>query len=284
MLDDDRDLPAIERHIHAVASVGKVVSAIWALSRAQLPFVEAAVEQTTQYLDWVDEMLAAVAGTPRRGGKRSLLLVIMGPERPYCGALPRQILEQLLLDEDGVLKVEEGATRRIGLVGMRLSEVVQAEPTIREQVVFTMGGATTHEDHETVARAVSEAILKHAGHADVELLHPHRGTSELHRVTMLSGAREPVAYPPETFSPLQTVIDAAVAEAITGRLAVGVAEALLSEVKARVATADAARRAADEKLEKLRKDWAMARQEQITGELLEIVAGRQAAIALRRKP
>ena len=281
MQDESRDLAAIERHIAAVAAVHKVVRAIWSLSRAQLPLVEAAVEQATKYFDWIDEMVAAMAGAPRRAPERELLLVVMGPERAYCGGMPRQILEQLA-DEGRDGRASEGG-RRVGLVGTRLAEMAAWEPQLAPHVVFALAGATTHEDHEEVARAVAEAILEHAGTADVELRHPREGGSELHRVTLLSGAREPLAYPPETFSPVPTVIDAAVAEGITGRLAVGAAEALRSEVRARIAAADAARRAADEKLEVLKKDWAHARQAQITGELCETIAGRQAAMALLRR-
>lgn len=274
------DLNAIERRIHAITAVSKVVHAIWALSRAELPLVEEAVEQATQYLHWIDEMVEAVAGKPRRVPSREVLVVVIGPERPYCGALPRQIIEQLLsqLERADVSLPHAKSPYRVGIVGARLAEAALQEPRLADRIALTIAAGTTHEEHEDVARNAAAAILEHARNADVELYYPSGGTSTLAHATLLASAREPVAYPPETFSSLSVVLRATVSASITGRLAIGVVEALRSEVRARIAAADAARHAADEKLALLRKDWGLARQEQITSELLEMIAGRQATI------
>lgn len=267
------DLAVIERRIAAVSAVRQVIHAIWALARAQLPLVEEAVAEASVYLDCVDEVVAALAGAPRprpdAAGRAGALLVVLGPERSYCGALPRQILAQLPPEA------------RLGLAGARLWEVAEQDARIAARVAFHVPGAVTHEEHEDIARAVADAVLRHAGGADVELLYPRDGGSALGRVTLLGGPRAPAPYPPETFSPIEVVLRAAVIEAITGRLAVGAAEALRSEVRARAAAAEAARRASDERLEQLRRAWTAARQDQITGEILEVVAGRLASVAGR---
>jgi len=265
---DDTDLVDIEHRIGAVSAVRQVIHAIWALARAQLPLVEEAVAEASIYLDQVDDVVAVLAGPPRPRAEpaQAALSVILGPERPYCGSLPRQILAQV------------PKTGRVGLAGERLWELASGDAELSARVVFHLPGAVTHEDPEEVSRNLAEAVLAHAGQAEVDLLYPREGGHQLTCVRLLTGPREPIAYPPETLSPLEDVLREAVIASITGRLAVGTAEALRSEVRARSAAAEAAKRASDERLEELRKGLAVARQEQITGELLEVVAGRQAAM------
>ena len=65
-------------------------------------------------------------------------------------------------------------------------------------------------------------------------------------------------------------------EAVAGRLSLGMAEALRSEVRARLMSADAARHGTDRKLADLRQQWRVQRQESITSELLELYSGRLA--------
>ncbi len=267
MLAEAADLRVIERRIGATSEVRKVVHAIWALARAQLPLVEQAVGEASAYLDWVDQVVDRIAGAPQPSREKTkTLYVVLGPERPYCGGLPRQILEQL---------PSEG---QLGLVGQRLSEMAELDASIRARTSFRLAGAVAHDEAEEVARRVATAVLEHAGGADVEVLHPRSGSSKLHAAVLLGGTRKPVPNPPDTFSPLEVILDAAVVEAITGRLAVGALEALFAEVRARIAAADSARRACDDKLEELGRALRVVRQEQTTSEMLEVVAGRQAVV------
>ena len=103
----------------------------------------------------------------------------------------------------------------------------------------------------------------------------------LRRAVLLGGARARRYDAPSTLSPWEDVLRAAVFEAVTSRLAVGAVEALRSEVVARVAAADQARTAAERELDELQQAWRVARQEQITSELVELVAGRAALLGGR---
>lgn len=265
MPDEQTDLRAIERRMDAVTAVRQVFQAVWALARAQLPLAEAAAQDATAYLDWVDRVVDRLAGAPVPRPAGPVLSVVLGPERAYCGALPRQVVAQV------------PAENILGLVGSRTIEQARTIPGVRARIAFALPGAAAHDEHEEVARAVAEAVLAHAAGAQVELLHPVHGSAGLHRTVLLAGERVLVTEPPETYSQLQVVLDAAMREAVTGRLAVGLAEVLRAEVRARVAAAEQARHAADDKLADLRQQWRTARQEQITSELLEVVAGRQAS-------
>lgn len=56
-----------------------------------------------------------------------------------------------------------------------------------------------------------------------------------------------------------------------------IAETLHAETLARVTAAERAKRACESRLEELGATWRIARQQQVTTEILEAVAGREAA-------
>lgn len=264
-MTDEPDLETLERRRFAVQAVRQIGQAVWALARAQLPLVGGVVGEATQYLDWVDEVLERVAGRPRTEPSQQQLLVVMGPERPFCGNLAGQILKQL------------PHAGRLGLVGERLSEAARSTPELAARVEFELAGAAAHDETESIAVAVAEAVMRHAGKASVELLHPSEGSATLHRSVLLATSRDALTTrAPETYSPSEAVIAAALQEAITGRLVVAAAEALRSETLARIQAAEQVKSATDKRLAELEQAWRVARQEQITSELLEVVAGRQA--------
>ena len=268
MRADEQDEARLARRMAAVSSVRQVVGAVWALARAQLPQVERAAGEATVYLDWVDAVVTRLAGAPLPGRPGAALHVVLGPERPFCGALARQVLAQL------------PPAAPLVLVGQRLIEAADLQPELAAKVELRLRGAATHDEHEEVARAVAEAVLARAGARQVVLLHPAGGGPGLHRVVLLSGPREPLQRLPDTFSPLPLVLAAAVREAVAGRLAVGALEALRAEVRARIVATEAARHACDRRLEDLRQGLRVARQEQITSELIEVVAARAAALGV----
>jgi hypothetical protein len=256
------DLDAVERRLEATRAVRQVIHAIYALAAAQAPLAEQAAADAARYADWIEAAVERVAGRGGPGAGDATLHVIVGPERPYCGALPRRIVEQV---------PSEGA---LGLVGARLAELADADPGVRERVRFRLPGIATHDEAGGLVLAIAEAVLRHAEGRRVDLWHPRAGSPELVGVMLLpERPRAPVA-PPETLSPLELVVDAAMVELVSGRLAAAAAEALRAEVRARLLAADAARRACDRRIERLRADWRAARQDQITVELLEIVAAR----------
>lgn len=270
MRPDERDLSGLERRIGAVGAVRQVVDAIWALGRAQLPRVEAASAEVVAYLEEVETVVARLAAPPRPPAPQARsLAVVMGPERAWCGSLPRELLSQAPTHAE------------LGLVGHRLLELAAEDPALEQRVRFALPGAVAPEDAPHVARAVAEKLLGQLDAADVELLHPVRGGRVLTRAVLLGGPRARRYDAPPTLSPWEDVLRAAVFEAVTSRLAVGAVEALRSEVVARVAAADQARTAAERELDGLQQAWRVARQEQITSELVELVAGRAALLGGR---
>jgi F-type H+-transporting ATPase subunit gamma len=262
MQADKHDPGGLEQRLTATRAVHQVVGAIWAMARAQLPVAEAAAGEVVAYLREVEEVVARLAGPAEPSGPAGRTLrVLMGPERGWCGALPRELITQLPPDGE------------LGLVGHRLSEVALEDEALRPRVRFVLPGATTADEAPQVARAVAEAVLAWLDATRVELWHPVDGTAQLATAMLLGGVRARRHLAPATLSPWEQVLKAAVFEAVTGRLAVGAIEALRSEARARVGAASQARAAAERRLEALQQAFHVARQEQITTELLELVAG-----------
>jgi len=252
--------------MRAVTAIRQVVHAIWAVSRAQLPLVDQAASAAVIYQRWVDAAVERVAGAPQATGGTNRLTVVFGPERPYSSALARRITEA----------IPEGD---LGIVGERLAEIVRQHAEVDRRVLFRCAGSVAHDDLHDVALAVASRIVESGRGALVVVMHPSGDGSEMSMVPLIA-ARGLVDRPPETFSALGSVIEAAVAEAAAGRLAVAAAETLRVEIRARITAADAARRACEERLVELESYWHLGRRETITRELLEIVAGREAASGL----
>jgi F0F1-type ATP synthase gamma subunit len=263
---DDRDLDAIERRIAAASAVRQAVHAFWALARAQLPHAEQAARNVAAYHLWTDDVVERLSGTVKPRDQPAKLLVVFGPERPFCGGLPAHVLAALPDEGD------------VGLVGRRLADVVKRDPRVADRVRFALPAATVVGDQHVVARAVARASFEVCPSGDVELVYPRAGERTLVRAHFIAATREEPPEPPETFSPPEVVRNAALVEANAVLLAVATLETLHAEVRARVIAAETAKSACDRRLETLGEARRGARRDLITRELLEIVAGAEALL------
>lgn len=265
MPDPPTDLASAERRIAAVRAVENVMTAVWALARAQLPQVEEAAAEAFAYVGALERIVDRVAGPPLPVGAAETLWVALGPERPFCGALARHMCAQL---------PRVGA---MGLVGARLGEAAQREPELCAQVMFEVPGAVTPEDVGARAQAVAARVLAASTGRDVVLLHMKPGSDALARVPLLTRRASPLHRSVETLSPSEKVLEAVVQAWVGGVLAMGLSEALRAEVRARLAASEGARRACERELEALGHHWRALRQSAITEELVELTAGARSA-------
>lgn len=256
------DLHVLERRIHAVGAVRKVLQSVWGLARAELPVVDDAASKAAEYLRWAEEIAARLL-IERDESTSSTLRVIVGPERAFAGALPRRY--------DGELE----RPGPIGVVGRRLIEAADERPSVRDRVRFRLDAATSPAEAEECANRIAEAVLAHGAEPRIVLVHAVHG-GDLVTSTLIGSGRALAPDLPEVFSPVTDVIDAAVRELVTARLAFALLETLRTEVRARLAMAESAKSACDRRLEELGQAWRSSRQEAITGEILEVVAARLA--------
>ena len=189
------------------------------------------------------------------------LTIVLGPERPFCGSLPRELADAARGDA-------------VIVVGRRLAEAVELLGLPMEE---SLKGPSSALDLDDVAAEVARVVVRRARGRDVVLVYAaERGLTE---VVLLGGLASAAPDAPETFSPAEVLLTAAVRESVSARLHLALARALLAEVSARLAAADAARAAVERRTDELRGLWRVARHEQITTEILEIVAGRTSGLS-----
>lgn len=265
MTEGVADTPALERRLRAVTAVGEVVGAIWALAKAQLAQIETGSAEANVYLSWIDDTVDRLLGPPRPGVEGDTLTVVFGPERPFCGSLPRE-----------AARVLSGIRGSVGVVGTRFAQAVHADGPLGARCVFSIPGVSSLDELDTGAERVGTVLLAHGGSAHVDLLYPDlRG--DMYRAVLLPRARLPPARVPDTFSPPAKIIAAALRGSIQARLVVALAQSLAAEVRARMATADKARDAIARRRDALEQAFQVLRQEQITTELNELHAARAAS-------
>jgi F0F1-type ATP synthase gamma subunit len=246
-----------------VSAVQQVMRAVWALARAQQPRAEAAASEASVYLEWAESIVERLAGPHAPVERPDTLWVLVGPERAFCGPLARVLLQQL---------PAEGA---IGLVGSRLVDVARHDTDLGERILFELPAASTVDEMPRLAERIAQAVLDAQDDARaVVVLHPVDGTSSVQGAVLLSGERATAPEVPESWLPVDEVLEATVLEAVEGRLVVALAEAMRSEVRARLAASDAARRACERQLDELTQHGRTLRQSTITQELLELTAAR----------
>lgn len=257
------DITRIERRLSSVRAVSGIVQAIWALSKAQLAQVEEFSQEATLHLDWVDEVVARVAGPQLMPHPAAATLhVVLGPARSFCGRLARDTARAL--PADGPL----------GICGQRLLDQVQARSELRTRIVFGLAGPSSVDDLESVSAQLAYEVLTHGQGRPVALLYPCVGASGLRSVSLLSGPRALRSHWDfEAYSSEERLLEVAVSESVTGHLRVGLAEALRSEVRARAAAAEAAKQAVERQRDALTSSLRVLQREQITAELAELYAG-----------
>lgn len=167
----------------AVGAVEQVMRAVGALALAQQAAAEEAASEASTWLSWVEELLARLAGEPVLGASTETLWVVVGPERPICGALPRTLLAQV--PPDGV----------VGLVGGRLAEAAREVPGMVERTRFVVPAAATADELGHRAEALAGAILAHGQGRALVLMHPDQGGATLVRSVLVAGRRPPSERP-----------------------------------------------------------------------------------------
>jgi F-type H+-transporting ATPase subunit gamma len=215
---------------------------------------------------------ATLAGGP--GGRRALL--VLGAEHGFVGALNEKVVEAAI--------GEAGKGSTVFLAGSRLARVARDRGLASESRLRL---ATTVTGLERTARALTDLVatgLSRGELASVVVLGPRRHGStdwEIAREAIFPLA-PPVAAaatprdPPLHYLPPRVLVVRLLGEFLFSRIAGAVAEAFLCEQAARVRAMTATCKNLDDKRAELERAERLARQELITSELLEVVAGAEA--------
>jgi F-type H+-transporting ATPase subunit gamma len=281
-------LSEIEGHMASMGGLLDVVGAMRSLASMRMQEAQAALPGARRYA----EMMASAIG-------KALLLV---PERPAGRGRPRSRQAVILcLAEHGFVggfnaRLLEAAGPGLGegdllmVLGSRGAALLQERgrvPDWLEPLPTRLTGVT-----ETVTRLATELFgrIARRGIGRAEVMFPRLqpgGATALERRTLLpvdlAALAAPGAPPLHNLRP-DDLLERLAEGYVYARLAEAVIESLASENAARFAAMASARENVAKKLEELRRQAQQARQEEITTELLDLVAGADASNGRRESP
>lgn len=272
-------LAEVEARIAGAAQIGTVVGALRGVAAARVQQARGAAEGVRAYTAVVGQALAEavallpVAGAaPLRRGRG--VLIIFTAEHGFVGALPERMLEEAEpYAGAGALLYCLGA-RGVALAEARGWKLAWTSP-MAAQI-----GAATSIASEVAERLYAEFLR--GAVTSVEVLHPcaasdGRVATERRRLLPLDLVRfrrpTGAAEPPLVQLPPARLAEMLVGEYFLAELARATLEAFAAENAARLQTMQSARSNIDRRLDELRGEEGRARQEAITGELLDVLAG-----------
>ncbi len=259
-MDEQRDLGGVERRINATRAVRRIMHAISIVSRAQYSRVERSTIESVEYYRWIDEALARLASRAREDAERRLC-VVFGPERALSGGLHRALERAIPAGDE------------FALVGSRLLQ----NEELAAEAVFVSRGVSSLADVEVEAAELGRLLARHALGRDVLLLFPVTAAGAVHRELLFARRLLKPEACLETYSPVSALLEAVLAQALTGRIAHALTQTLQAELGARLQITQRAQTHCDDKLVILEDQRRVIQREQTTVELSEVVAARSSS-------
>jgi F-type H+-transporting ATPase subunit gamma len=275
-------LAEVEAHIRSMGELLDVVGAMRSLASMRVQEAQRALPAVQRYVETMAAgiraalMLLPEAGAANRIAKSRRALVLYTAEHGFVGNFNERVLDaaEKLLDPEDTLFVL--GSRGAAAVRERDRPMLWAYPmaTRPEGVPETIRHLTA-ELYGWIARGdLGRFEVVFARHRqsigttiERKLLFP---------VDLTSFALKRRSLPPLHNLPPSTLLEKLLADYIFGLLTEAAIEALASENAARFAAMDSAHENVSKKLEELRQEARLARQDEITTELLDLVTGTQA--------
>jgi len=275
-------LSEIEARISSFAQLQDVISVMRSLAATRIQQAQNALAAIRAYSETIGSAIAkaesyltpAPTARPRDGSQVRGLIVFCG-EHGFCGAFNEKLLE--------ALKDSPAGTEFyfVGSRGALLAEERKIAVTWRTPMASHMGAVTT------VAHRVGEALydrFSRGGMADVMMVFARyggHGNFSIEREMLLPldlGRFRRYLSRPAPLSNLAPgrLIDRLIEEYFFAQLVRGATESFASENAARVALTQAARHSIEGRLEELGSEQRQLRQQEITTEILEVIAGSEA--------
>ena len=270
------ELARIEARLDSLNQLEELVRALRSMAASRVQEAQEALSGTISYRETVLQAIESLnqpERLPRENGESARVLLVITSDNGFVGGFNNRVM-------DHAMKVQEpGET--LALLGRR-GRILASELGIAAGLDFPM--ISRAKDLTTLARRVTKRVAT-AARARVVYTEPRKGGAfEVVDRQMLPPppppATESNAFPPLHHLPTDVLISRLSSEYLFAEIAHAMMESLVSENTARLMTMDSATRNIDKRLEKLRRDERIARQEQTTADILDISVG--AEVAKRR--
>jgi F-type H+-transporting ATPase subunit gamma len=284
---------ALRRTIEAVEALQTVVRTMKALSAVSIRQYELALESLADYQRTVEMGLHVVlrhkareAATPSAGRGMRLGAVVLGSDHGLCGRFNEQIAHFAVAKMNGFQVQPED--RVVLAVGARVDAQLEQAEHPAEECFFVPGSATniTNTVRQILLKIDDWRAVREVG--NVLVFYNRRLASggaptmvhllpvDLTRFSRLQAAPWPSRVLPTFSMDAEALFSALVRQHLFVSVFRACAESLASEHAARLASMQGAGKNIDERLDELGGEYRRQRQESITEELLDVVAGFQA--------
>ncbi len=281
-------LAETQARISSVRELKTVVGAMRGIAATHAQQARGALEGFRAYEEVIAHGLAQavqlIETTPAAGAAPAAgpaALIIYSAEHGFSGSFCARVL-------DAARPVGEAELFIIGARGAALAEQRGWRAGWTAPMASQMSGV------DATARAVADALYARfveEGLARAEIVHARpSGTADFTVVRRpilpidLAAFRRPAAGPPPLVNlPPARLVEQLVGEYVFAELALAALESFASENAARLATMESARVNIDQKLEELTGQERLQRQEEITAEVQDVVAGALASEAARSR-
>lgn len=270
------ELSQITARLESLQELGDLVGALRSMAASRAQDAQEALDGTRAYKQVVERAISEieplvrgctgdVAGEKEAGQS----LLVIASENGFVGGFNTRLIDYAL----GLRARDE----QLLIVGRR-GQVVASEKGIAELTGFPM--TTRIEGVTALARRIAKAL---SNCASVRIVFACRKTgalfdlAEKQVVPLAKLPQSELRTPPVTRVPPQKLLAGLTDEYLFAEIAHSLMESLASENAARLGKMDAASRNIDKKLERLTRDMRVARQEETTSDMLDVVTGAEAA-------
>ncbi len=272
-------LSDVRRRIASTEQLGSVINAMRGMAAVHAAQARSLIPGVHAYRDIA--LRAIVAAISLEGGAQSVdhahperCLIVLGPEQGFCGALADRVLEAA---------APHFEQARVLIVGSRLASLAQ-DQDYRFARSFAL--PTRADGLTRVAIEISDAVeawIAGVRRPEVRMVLPRwtaggDRTIEFKKLLPLDPSAMPKTpdSPPLIQIPAAQLLQDLAAEYLFAHLCEGLAETLAAENQSRMTTMAAASSGIGKRLDKLRGEERLTRQEEITAEVVELAAGAQA--------
>lgn len=274
------ELARIEARLESHARLGELVGALRSMAASRTREAQEALAGTTAYRETVAGAMAGVAPAPDANTDTDAgagadtdagpaLLLVITSESGFVGGFNARVI-------DRAVALRTGA-ETLFLVGRR-GQMLARERHVTADIALPMtaraGGVTR------LARRISARLADVSRARIVFARHRQGGAYDVLDRQILPptprGLPAPPPLPPLHHLPAATLLDRLAREYLFAEIAHALMESLVSENGARMLTMDAASHNIDDRLDRLRREERVARQEQTTSDMLDVIVGAEA--------